>query len=198
MRPKSILSFNYFLRSAVNSRLFSKFGLSSRFLPNNVYPDDVFIVSFPKSGNTWLRFLIGNILTNGQCDFNKGRTNERLGAWNTHVLSWLNHSPDDYILVRYEDLKKDTNSEFKKILDFIDLDKNQNEITSAILASDFEKMKSLEQAQSNLYPGFKNTNSAIPFMRTGKSGGWKEYFSAQEEKDFFRYHGEAMQRLNYA
>jgi hypothetical protein len=28
-----------------------------------VLPDDIFIVSYPKSGNTWMRFLIGNLLS---------------------------------------------------------------------------------------------------------------------------------------
>ena len=28
-----------------------------------VFPDDVFIVSYPRSGNTWTRFLIGNLLS---------------------------------------------------------------------------------------------------------------------------------------
>lgn len=30
-----------------------------------VFPDDVFIVSYPRSGNTWARFLIGNLLHPG-------------------------------------------------------------------------------------------------------------------------------------
>src|SRR6266446_6907697 len=28
-----------------------------------VYPDDTFLVSFPRSGNTWIRFLVGNLLS---------------------------------------------------------------------------------------------------------------------------------------
>lgn len=38
-------------------------------LPIELFPDDVFIVSYPKSGRTWLRFLIGNYLKNNELDF---------------------------------------------------------------------------------------------------------------------------------
>jgi hypothetical protein len=34
-----------------------------------VFPDDVFIVSYPKSGNTWTRFLIGNLVYPHGVDF---------------------------------------------------------------------------------------------------------------------------------
>lgn len=34
-----------------------------------IFPDDVFLVSYPKSGNTWLRFLIGNYISGNKCDF---------------------------------------------------------------------------------------------------------------------------------
>jgi hypothetical protein len=35
-----------------------------------VFPDDTFLVSFPKSGNTWARFLIANLVRpNGKIDF---------------------------------------------------------------------------------------------------------------------------------
>lgn len=39
------------------------------YVPEGIYPDDMFIVSYPKSGNTWMRFLIGNYLTGNECSF---------------------------------------------------------------------------------------------------------------------------------
>ena len=40
-----------------------------RSLEFDVFPDDIFLVSYPRSGNTWLSFLIGNYLTGNQCNF---------------------------------------------------------------------------------------------------------------------------------
>jgi len=42
---------------------------SDKFIPDKVYSDDVYVVSYPKSGNTWMRFLIGNYLTDNKCSF---------------------------------------------------------------------------------------------------------------------------------
>jgi hypothetical protein len=35
----------------------------------NVYPDDVFVVSYPRSGNTWMRFLVGELIFRKEINF---------------------------------------------------------------------------------------------------------------------------------
>ena len=47
---KLLYAANYLLDKDVAGRAFQ------------VFPDDIFLVSYPKSGNTWTRFLLGNLL----------------------------------------------------------------------------------------------------------------------------------------
>jgi hypothetical protein len=52
-------------------RLFGK-EESRESLKFNPLPDDVYLVSYPKSGNTWVRFILGNYMTSGKMDFSNG------------------------------------------------------------------------------------------------------------------------------
>jgi hypothetical protein len=52
------------------------FGLKPPGRNLTVFPDDAFLVSYPKSGNTWARFLIANVL----------RPNQNVGFYNIHGI----------------------------------------------------------------------------------------------------------------
>ncbi len=63
---------NYLLRK-VTMRLMGQLRKLLRLSPAGrsvtVLPEDTFLVSYPRSGNTWARFLIGNIISGSQVDF---------------------------------------------------------------------------------------------------------------------------------
>ena len=243
-----------------------------KFIPRN---NHYHIVSFPKSGNTWVRFLLANIL----CDqsihitfknigsyipdshriydlnviydsssiFNSLKTqfvkshscydpdfkniiymvrdgrdaltsfyhwiNARRkehvtlseiingnignsGLWSKHVLGWLKVRCNNKMILKYEDLTKDTLGEFKKILDFAEIKIDDNRIQRAIKLSSVENMKKIE-SKYGLFDGDNKFSKKTPFVRKGTCGDWKNLFQEDDIKLFWEYHQEAMQVMNY-
>ncbi|MDH3973166.1 MAG: sulfotransferase domain-containing protein [Deltaproteobacteria bacterium] len=242
-----------------------------------ILPDDVFLVSYPKSGNTWMRFLIGNYISDHKVDF----TNSHLvvpdlhfnpeyckeiharprfikshmpytskyprviyivrdgrdvavsyyyyrlkrgdlskeetsfseylkdfylegiplfGTWSQNVASWLDRMKDgNILLLKYEDVLKDTETELVKALEFAGLDIEKKRLERAIEESSFPRMQELEVRQHNECPtlGKELENKDILFVREGRSGGWKNYFSIEDEKAFYKYNNSVMDKLGY-
>jgi hypothetical protein len=218
-----------------------------------VYPDDTFLVSYPKSGNTWVRFLLANLIhpneTVGFANINRllpapGVLSKRFlkslprprilkshepfdarfrkviylvrdprdvavseyhfdlkkryiaadmtleqfikpflagetssyGSWWEHVASWVGtrHSNPRFLLARYEDLLADPISETAKIAEFLGIAADTERIKSAVERSSADRMRKLEKEDADKWTGTKNTRQEIPFVRSAKSGGWKE------------------------
>ena len=92
-------------------------------------------------------------------------------TWSEHVLSWIN-SPIDICILRYEDMKLDSFNTFKKAVDFLKLDKTDEEITDAIRKSSFEALQKQE-----LNKGFtEKPQNAKLFFRKGKSRRLEESY----------------------
>ena len=79
--------------------------------------------------------------------FLSGTTNN-YGSWRENVLSWTSvreKATDRFLLLKYESLKDDCESELARISDFLQLGKSTDEIEQIVQLSAFERMKKLEK-----------------------------------------------------
>lgn len=111
-----------------------------------------------------------------------------IGGFNT-IIKYYNiwaenrFVPKKFLLVRYEDLKQNTQKELKTILEFIGL-KNINPtiINNAVEYASFENMQHAERQGSGswrLSPGDKNDIDSYK-TRKGKIEGYKDYLNEKE------------------
>ena len=106
--------------------------------------------------------------------------------------------PKELLLVRYEDLRRDTFNELKRILLFLGITWiSDDTLIEAIKFSSFENMKKMES--ENPYPftfgswNKRNLNNPESFkVRRGKIGGFKDYLT---EKDLAFINGEISENL---
>jgi Sulfotransferase domain len=94
--------------------------------------------------------------------------------------------PRDFLLVRYEDLKRDPQGELRRVLDFLGLQTiSAATIQEAIDFSSFENMRKMEaegRFQSGmLKPAEKNDQDSYK-TRKGKVGGYADYLDGIEVK----------------
>ena len=248
-----------------------------------VYPDDVFLTSYPRSGNTWTRFLLGNliyqdepvtflniearvpeiyfnsdhrmrdlprprILKSHECfqpfypniiyivrdprdvavsfyhhnlkagnipdqypmddfvnRFLGAEFDRKWGTWADHVQSWLlmrQHDPG-FILLRYEDMKLDTEHELLRVADFLrqrslhDIDSRPQKLRRAIELSSPERMRKLEKEQGGEWVLTKSTRSDKPFVRSATAGKWKSVLSPASVMAIEKAWGSIMRELGY-
>ena len=243
-----------------------------------VYPDDTFIVSYPRSGNTWTRFLIANLVypernvgftnieklipdTSSQSnralkatprpriiksheyfdhryrkvlyivrdprdvalsyydfqrkyrqiedaypleqyvdDFVQGRLiSIGWGTWAENVASWVytrgKHS--NFLLLRYEDMMKDTFRELTRIAEFLNIDPEPGRLQTAIERSSADHMRELEKKEADQWVATKNRRQDIPFVRVAKSGGWKTSLPSGCVQQIESAWGDLMNLLGY-
>ena len=242
-----------------------------------VYPDDIWLVGYPKSGNTWLDFLVASLRAPNVEDvdfftvehlvadiyYNNARQlqllqrprylkshepyDARYGRviyvvrdprdvavsyyhhyqklnmlkgdtslssfvdafvagdldhghdWAEHVSSWLEHKggAKDMLLVRYEDLKRDTVSMLENINLFLDLHASRSRVAKAVEWCSSSNMRKIEQDQHMAHPSFRKTRRDIPFVRQARSGGWKDVLSSRDVLQITGRWGATMERLGY-
>jgi hypothetical protein len=222
-----------------------------------VFPDDIFIVSYPRSGNTWTRFLIGNVVNQDEritfknvesripeiylfpdrvlrrfprprilkshecfdpryqriiyivrdprdvavsyyhyaikrywiepdCAIDQfvprliaAEFDVRAGwaaSWGDHVNSWVSLRGDTggFLLLRYEDLIRDTEDELARIARFLNVEPAPQRLKKAVELSSADHMRLLENKEGRQWPLTKKTLPDKPFVRTATAGNWRQ------------------------
>ncbi len=103
-----------------------------------------------------------------------------LMSWSLNQKSWIDNKSFPVLLVKYEDLVKETFAEFKNVIEFINKITNKNErfnkerAINAIKNTSFEKLQSLEREHGFSEAMFKKgTKDRIKFFNLGIANNFK-------------------------
>lgn len=119
---------------------------------------------------------------------------ERWGvpAWKAHVRSWEGNWD---VLVRFEDLKRDSLAELRRIVDLFDHDFDESTLEYAAEQSSFENMRRMEETYGK--PERHGANPDYTFMREGESDRGEAYFDESDYRYLERTAGDLMDRYDY-
>jgi aryl sulfotransferase len=116
-----------------------------------------------------------------------------LSDWSGHVKSWVDDSGLPVMVLRYEEMLNDTFNSFKAALEFIGLEKSDQEISKAIEASTIEKLSAMEKRE-----GFTEKPLVMEaFFREGRAGSWKSYLAKEEIDTLINSQRAFIERFGY-
>jgi hypothetical protein len=118
--------------------------------------------------------------------------------WKSHTQSWLD-SPlcgsQALLAVRFEDLRLNTASELKRVLDFLELDSNESILEKALQQNSLSSMSDRHALYDRTLG--KSVNSKIPAVNQGMPGGWKYTLTPDAIKQIEKVFGETLDALGY-
>ncbi len=128
--------------------------------------------------------------------FLRGTIN-RYRTWQDHMISYL-ESPlaknGNLLVMRFEDLRKNTEENLTRIVEFLGARVGQDEIRRAIANNTVEKMRAKEDTSQAMR---KSSGEEGRFVRRGSVGGWREKLTEEQVRLFDRYAGRGLGLMGY-
>jgi hypothetical protein len=107
-------------------------------------------------------------------------------SWAAHYKPYLENQ---YFFVKYEDLLSDPESECKRIITFLGIDRDEHQIKGAIERQSFKNIK-----QKFLTEGEKRKAN---FMQTGRKEQWRQGLSKEQKKMFSKLLTDELNQFGY-
>lgn len=140
--------------------------------------------------------------------FLKGKVN-KYGSWQAHVNSWLDcplARNGNLLVVRYEDLRKDTESGLTEMLEFMGVNADREQVRKAIENNSLRAMREKEEkakksgavlGKGTLLRKHSVEKEDARFVRSGSVGGWREKLNDAQVELIRKYAGEVLARAGY-
>ena len=154
-------------------------------------------VSYAHHSDISFKKSVDLLLMENRIGLNDGGYPEARMSWKIHSRSWLNCSFPK-LLVKYEDLNKDTYNNFKKILIFINqflknkIEINEEKIKKTIEICSFNNLSKLESKI-----GFKEREKNERFFRKGENKEWEKVLPPELIKRIENNSLDELKKLNY-
>ncbi|MFU8777386.1 MAG: sulfotransferase domain-containing protein [Roseovarius sp.] len=92
-----------------------------------------------------------------------------LGTWEAHVRSWVKYAPWPQLVLRYEDLLDDPETQFSKVLDLIGVPVDKERLQRAIRFSSFDVLSKQEEESGFI----EKPKESEKFFGKGQKDQWK-------------------------
>ncbi|MBA2426551.1 MAG: sulfotransferase domain-containing protein [Actinobacteria bacterium] len=131
-------------------------------------------------------------------DFVRGRSNP-WGAWDRHATFWLDGQParhNHLHVVKFEDLRLDTERTLAEVLRFLGTDPDPQMVHRVVTNNSVKRMREKEdQARDKGWRA--SARSDIRFVDSGSVGGWSETLTDAQAATIERRFGPVLERLGY-
>jgi hypothetical protein len=174
-------------------------------------PRDV-AVSYASFADISYKESVSLLFNDNRISFNDKYYPEARLSWKTHLISWLSF-PAPRLIVRYEDLLKNTEGILRSTIIFINqflnnkITVDEDKITRVVSECDFNKLKYLENKKGfdenedwldeTKKKLFKNSNKQKRFFRKGKEKSWENVLPESLIKQIENSFSKEMKKLNY-
>ena len=103
------------------------------------------------------------------------------GNFFDYVISWFNNrDKDNFLFLKYEDMKADRSKAIQTIATFLDVSVTQERLQSIVERTSFKKMK--ENPYTNMETSKIFMTKEVAFIRKGQVGDWTNYLTVDQNE----------------